>query len=274
VPFPEIDPVAFAIGPLVVRWYALAYIVGIGLGWFYGTRLIARKSLWPADTPPLTREQWLDFLFWAVIGIIVGGRLGYVIFYNPAYFAANLAEIPMLWAGGMSFHGGLLGMIIAITWFARRHKAPLLPLLDLLGAAAPIGLFFGRIANFINGELFGRRTDLPWGIVFPMGGPEPRHPSQLYEAALEGLLLFVLFFILIRFFAALKRPGLIAGLFGIGYGLSRILVEMVREPDAHIGYLPLGLTMGMVLSLPVLIAGIGLVAYALRKPAGRAGAEG
>ncbi len=274
MPFPEIDPVAFAIGPLVVRWYALAYIVGIGLGWFYGTRLIARQSLWPADAPPLTREQWLDFLFWAVIGIIVGGRLGYVIFYNPAYFAANPAEIPMLWAGGMSFHGGLLGMIIAITWFARRHKAPLLPLLDLLGAAAPIGLCFGRIANFINGELFGRPTDLPWGIVFPMGGPEPRHPSQLYEAALEGLLLFGLFFILIRFFGALKRPGLIAGLFGIGYGLSRILVEMVREPDAHIGYLPFGLTMGMVLSLPVLIAGIGLIAYAMRKPADRAGAEG
>ncbi|HUV32757.1 MAG TPA: prolipoprotein diacylglyceryl transferase [Devosiaceae bacterium] len=266
MPLPDIDPIAFSLGPLAVRWYALGYIVGIGLAWAYGRRLVGQRSLWRDSTPPFTPPQWLDFLFWAVVGIVGGGRLGYVIFYNPGYFAAHPAEIVMTWQGGMSFHGGLIGVCLVVWLFSRRNGAPVLSALDLLGATAPIGLLFGRLGNFINGELYGRATTLPWGVVFPGGGPEPRHPSQLYEAALEGLALFVILRFATHMRLTLRRPGLTAGLFGIGYAVARILVEAVRDPDAHIGYLYGGwLTMGMVYSLPVLAFGLWLLSASRRK---------
>lgn len=264
--FPQIDPVAFAIGPIAVRWYGLAYLAGVGLGMLYGIALLARPSLWVDNTPPFRRGEWIDFGFWAILGIVIGGRIGYVIFYDPFYFAANPIAIIQTWDGGMSFHGGLLGLIAVLAWFTKGKKIRILSALDLLGATAPIGLALGRIANFINGELYGRVTDLPWGMVFPTGGPLPRHPSQLYEAALEGLVLFLVIRIVTHVWQGLRRPGLVAGIFGIGYALSRIAVEFVRLPDAQIGYLYGGwLTIGMLYSLPVLLAGAGLVAFALRR---------
>lgn len=263
LPLPTIDPIAIQIGPLAIRWYALAYLAGVLLGAVYGWSLLRRKSLWADNAPPFPANDIFDFAFWAVIGIVVGGRTGYVLFYNLAFFMAHPAEIIALWDGGMSFHGGLAGIIVAMALFTRSKGGRILSSLDLLGAIGTIGLFLGRIANFINGELFGAETTLPWGVVFPLGGDVPRHPSQLYEAALEGLLLFLV----IRYFThvryALRRPGLVAGIFGIGYSLSRILVEFVRLPDPQLGYLWGGwLTMGQLLSLPTLIAGIALVVYA------------
>ncbi len=269
MPFPEIDPIAFSLGPLVVRWYALAYLFGIGLGTAYGVVLLARKTLWWQNRPPLTGSQFIDFAFWAVLGAIIGGRIGYVLFYNPTYFFANPMQILQVWNGGMSFHGGLIGVVTAMTFFARHKGANILSSWDLLATLAPIGLFLGRLANFINGELYGRVTSLPWGVVFPGGGDLPRHPSQLYEALLEGLILFIALRIATHVFYSLRRPGLVAGLFGIGYALSRLLVEQVRLPDIQVGYLYADwLTLGMVLTLPLLIGGIILVAISLRQPNG------
>ncbi|NOZ31729.1 MAG: prolipoprotein diacylglyceryl transferase [Alphaproteobacteria bacterium] len=265
--FPQIDPVAIAFGPIAIRWYSLGFIFGISLAWAYGRMLLARPDLWPGSKPPFDRTQWLDFLFTAIVGIIVGGRLGYVAFYNAPYFMANPLDIFKLWQGGMSFHGGLIGLSLAIWLFCRKHKVSILTALDLLAAISAIGLLFGRIANFVNGELFGRITDVPWGIIFPGGGPLPRHPSQLYEAALEGVVLFFAIRVATHMFASLRRPGLTAGLFGVGYATARILVETVREPDIQIGLLPGGLTMGMVLSIPVALAGVWLIVAARRQPA-------
>jgi phosphatidylglycerol:prolipoprotein diacylglycerol transferase len=267
VPFPEIDPIAFAIGPFAVRWYALAYLGGVLLGAAYATTLLGRKTLWRDDRPPFEPSAIWDFAFWAVIGIVVGGRVGYVLFYNLPAYIENPMEIIAVWDGGMSFHGGMAGLMIAMALFTRAKGGSILSSMDLLGAIATIGLFLGRMANFINAELYGAPTDLPWGVVFPTDPDQvPRHPSQLYEAALEGVLLFVVIHILARYFNALKRPGLIAGIFGIGYALSRIAVEFVRLPDVQIGYLYGGwLTMGMVLSLPILAGGIVLVLYASRR---------
>lgn len=260
LPFPDIDPIAFTIGPLAIRWYALGYIVGISLAWAYGRSLLTNKALWPGETPPLAASQWLDFLFWGVVGIVVGGRLGYVIFYNLPYYAAHPLEIVMTWRGGMSFHGGLIGVCLVIWMFCRLNRAPILSALDLLGAVAPLGLMFGRIANFINGELFGRPTDLPWGVIFPLGGPEPRHPSQLYEAGLEGIVLFLALRVATHTGMTLRRPGLTGGLFALGYAVARLVVETVREPDAHIGYLFGGwLTLGMIYTLPVAAIGLWLI---------------
>lgn len=270
LPFPEINPIAFAIGPIAVRWYALAYLAGIGLGAYYGVHLLSRKSLWWDNKPPLTPAQFLDFAFWAVLGAILGGRLGYVLFYNPLHFAANPIQIFQVWQGGMSFHGGLAGVVIAMVLFARHKGSNILSALDLLGAVAPFGLLLGRIANFINAELYGRETSLPWGVVFPGGGEIARHPSQLYEALLEGLILFLVLRFVTHMAYGLRRPGLVAGLFGVGYALSRILVEQVRLPDPHIGYLYANwITLGMVLTLPVLIAGIYLTIVGMRRPGGR-----
>ena len=266
MPFPDIDPVAFAIGPFVVRWYALAYLAGVLGGAAYGAAILRRHGLWPDNRPPFEPGAIWDFAFWSVIGIIVGGRLGYVLFYNPGYYLQNPGEIVAVWDGGMSFHGGLAGIMLAMALFTRAKGGNILSGFDLLGAIGTIGLFLGRVANFINGELFGAPTALPWGVVFPTDPEQlPRHPSQLYEAALEGVLLFLVIMVLAFRTRALKRPGLIAGIFGIGYALSRIFVEFFRLPDGQLGYLYGGwLTMGMVLSLPVLVAGIGLVVYALR----------
>lgn len=266
MPFPAIDPVAFALGPIVVRWYALAYLMGVVLGAAYGQALLRRHGLWRDNRPPFEPAAIWDFAFWAIIGIVVGGRLGYVLFYNLPVYLSNPMEVFALWDGGMSFHGGLAGIMLAMAGFTRFKGGNILSGFDLLGAIGTIGLFLGRIANFINGELFGAPTDLPWGVVFPTDPLQlSRHPSQLYEAALEGVVLFLVIRLLTHRLGALKKPGLVSGVFGIGYAASRIFVEFFRLPDQQVGYLYGGwLTMGMVLSLPVLMAGIGLVAYALR----------
>lgn len=267
LPFPEIDPIAFEIGPFAVRWYALAYLGGVLLGLLYGASLLNRRSLWAAHTPPMKPGEFFDFAFWAVIGIVVGGRLGYVLFYSPAYFLANPLEILEVWTGGMAFHGGAVGLALAMIVWAGLKKRDILSGLDLLAAVAPIGLFLGRVANFVNAELYGSETTMPWGVVFPGAGDLPRHPTQLYEAALEGLVLFLILRWVTHVAFGLRKPGLVAGLFGVGYAAARILVEFWRLPDAHIGYLYEGwMTMGMVLSLPILIAGLALVTWALRPP--------
>jgi phosphatidylglycerol:prolipoprotein diacylglycerol transferase len=270
VPFPNIDPIAFSIGPIVVRWYALAYLIGVLGGAAYATTLLRRHGLWKDNRPPFEPAAIWDFAFWAVIGIIIGGRIGYVLFYNLGYYAANPGEIIALWDGGMSFHGGLAGIMLAMALFTRFKGGNILSGMDLLGAIGTIGLFLGRVANFINAELYGAPTTLPWAVVFPTDPEQlPRHPSQLYEALLEGVLLFIVIRIATNHLGALKRPGLVAGIFGIGYALSRTFVEFFRLPDAQLGYLYGGwLTMGMVLSLPILVAGIGLVLYAMRPARG------
>lgn len=272
VPFPDINPIAFEIGPLVVRWYGLAYLAGVALGVLYGMAILDRKSLWVDNAPPFKPAEWLDFGFWAVLAIIIGGRLGFVIFYDPLTYLASPLAIVQTWDGGMSFHGGLIGLVTALAIFAWRKKASFLSGIDLLGAVAPLGLLLGRIANFVNGELYGKETDLPWGIVFPTGGPLPRHPSMLYEAALEGLVLFLVIRLITHVYRGLRKPGLVAGIFGIGYALSRIMVEFVRLPDPQVGYVYGGwVTLGMVYSVPVLLVGLALVLYASRKkqPRGR-----
>lgn len=265
LPFPAIDPVLIELGPFAIRWYALAYIAGILLGWRYMRRLVANDRLWGA-TPRPQQIDIDDFVIWATLGIILGGRIGYVLFYSLEFYLLHPEEILAVWSGGMSFHGGFLGVVVAMVIFARRRGLSVLTFFDLSGAAAPIGLFFGRIANFINGELWGRPTDVPWAMVFPTGGDEPRHPSQLYEAALEGVVLFLLVRLATHRYGSLKRPGLTAGLFAAGYGLARFTVEFFRMPDAHIGFLAGGLTMGMLLSLPMILAGLGLALWALRGP--------
>jgi phosphatidylglycerol:prolipoprotein diacylglycerol transferase len=262
LPFPTIDPVLISVGPFAIRWYALAYVGGIVGGWWLARRVAAAKQYW-GGVSPMRREDIDDVIVWVALGIVLGGRLGYVLFYNPAYFAANPSEIFVLWRGGMSFHGGFLGTILGLLLFARARGIPLLSILDVAAIVTPIGLFLGRIANFINGELWGRVTDVPWAFVFPGGGPQPRHPSQLYEGALEGIVLFAILLYAWRR-GALKYPGLIGGIFVGGYGVARIVSEFFREPDAHIGYLTGGLTMGMLLSLPMLAVG-GVAIYLARS---------
>jgi phosphatidylglycerol---prolipoprotein diacylglyceryl transferase len=265
LPFPAFDPVLVQIGPLAIRWYALAYIVGILGGWLYARAIIRAERLWDGK-PPLTVVDFDDFILWVTLGIILGGRLGYVLFYNPAYFFANPSEIVQLWKGGMSFHGGFLGCVIAVIAFARYRGIPVLSLGDIVCGVAPIGLFLGRLANFINAELWGRTTDVAWAFVFPGAGPLPRHPSQLYEATLEGIVLFIVLAVMMRG-GALKRPGTILGAFCLGYGIARTICEFFREPDQQLGFLWGGLTMGMLLSLPLMIAGITLIMAARRaKP--------
>ncbi len=261
--FPTIDPIALQIGPIAIKWYGLAYVAALSFAWWYARKLAGSTELW--KTSFLSPSQVDDLLFWCALGVVVGGRLGYVLFYNPGYYLSNLAEIPAVWQGGMSFHGGFLGVVLAMYLFARAKGVEFLQIFDLAGAVVPAGLFFGRIANFINAELWGRATDVPWGVVFPSGGPGPRHPSQLYEAALEGVVLFVLIWWLSHRLLKFHQPGFVAGTFAAGYGASRIVVEFFREPDAHIGYLAGPITMGMVLSFPMLIAGLGLMVWAGRR---------
>ncbi|ANW04251.1 prolipoprotein diacylglyceryl transferase [Bradyrhizobium icense] len=265
IAFPVFDPVAFSIGPIAIRWYALAYIGGIVLGWIYARSLLKNERRWGGPAP-ITLVQLDDFILWVTIGIILGGRTGYVLFYNPIFFIQHPAEIFQLWNGGMSFHGGFLGCVAAVMLFARLNNIPILSLGDITTAVAPIGLFLGRLANFINSELWGRETDssVPWAMVFPNGGPEPRHPSQLYEAGLEGILLFAVLAVMVRM-GALKRPGLILGSFIAIYALARITSEFFREPDPQLGFLWGGLTMGMLLSVPMIIAGAILIMMAWRR---------
>lgn len=257
LPFPDIDPVIISLGPVDLRWYGLSYVLSILLGWGYTKILLQRPNLWQNNTAPMQVIDVDDFVLWAAIAIVAGGRLGYIIFYDFATLLENPARIIQVWNGGMSFHGGFTGVFLAMLIFARLRKINVWSLFDVVCAAAPIGIFFGRIANFINGELWGRLSPAPWAMIFPEGGPFPRHPSQLYEAILEGLFLFILLAIMCFVFKKLKQPGFVAGMFVAGYGSARIIVEFFREPDTHIGFLFGGwVTMGMVLSLPLLAVGI------------------
>jgi phosphatidylglycerol:prolipoprotein diacylglycerol transferase len=249
IPFPVIDPVLVQIGPFAIRWYALAYIVGIVAGWMLARRLVA--------LPPVvaTRQQVDDFVTWATLGIILGGRLGYVLFYRAGHYLTHPLEILQVWQGGMSFHGGALGVIVALILYCRQQRIDLLGFGDRVTAVIPIGLCLGRLANFINGELWGRVTDAPWGMVFPTGGPEPRHPSQLYQAGLEGVVLFILLQVLVHVPAIRARRGFVAGAFLAGYGFARSVGEIFRQPDAFLGFLFAGATMGQLLSVPMILVG-------------------
>ncbi len=265
--FPDFDPVLVQIGPIAIRWYALAYVAGILLGWRWTVALVKTHRLWRGAAPTANERQVDDLVLWVTLGIILGGRLGYVLFYRPDLIWTDPMEIVRTWNGGMSFHGGLLGVTAALFGFALFNKINVIRLADMTAACVPIGLFFGRVANFINGELWGRPTDAPWGVIFPFAGPEPRHPSQLYEAALEGLALFALLLWATHFAKLLPRKGAVSGLFLLGYGLSRIVLEGVREPDRGMPDFPLGLTMGAMLSIPMVIVGIGLILYSRRPGA-------
>ena len=285
MPFPEFDPVLIHLGPLPIRWYALAYVAGIVLGWWYASRLARRESLWAPGRSPVNTTQLDDLVLWITLGIILGGRFGYALFYKPVMFAQLFTghtlgerfELLQLWTGGMSFHGGFLGVAIAIILFARRQQINILSLGDLVAPVVPLGLFFGRIANFINGELWGRETTVPWAIRFCNArieqmygfcpaGDVPRHPSQLYEAGLEGLLLFSVLSLAIWKFKLLQKPGYITGLFLVGYGVCRAALENVRQPDYGMPAFPFGLTMGMMLSIPMILVGGWLIWRAWNRP--------
>jgi phosphatidylglycerol:prolipoprotein diacylglycerol transferase len=260
VTFPQIDPVAFSIGPFAVRWYALAYIAALIFAIWYAKRLVRNEHLWNGKTPTATPQQIDDLFIWITLGVVLGGRLGYVLFYNPLHYATHPIDIVRMWDGGMSFHGGFLGVVVALLLYARRIGMTLDRLLDLGAAVTPVGLGLGRLANFVNGELWGRPSDVPWAMIFPADPSQlPRHPSQLYEAALEGLLLFIVIWIAIHRFKALSHPGRAAGIFALGYGLSRIFVEFFREPDSQLGYFLGFITMGMILSLPLVAIGVWLL---------------
>ena len=260
IPFPAIDPVIVHLGPFAIRWYALAYIVGLVLGWRLLRRIVARPGwqITPADVD--------DLLFYATLGVIFGGRLGYALFYQTGLYLSNPLEILYVWRGGMSFHGGLAGVLVACWLFARQRRMPFLEVADAAALVAPLGLLLGRLANFVNGELWGRPTDVPWAMVFPFAGPEPRHPSQLYEAALEGLLLFVVMQAIA--WGRRRDPaerGLPGGVVLAGYGLCRIAVEFFREPDFQLGFLVGGATMGQLLSIPMVLAGLWLIVRSQRR---------
>ena len=272
--FPSIDPVLFEIGPFSLRWYALAYVVGIFLGWWYAKRLVGNPALWGAKGAPMKPADVDDFVVWATLGIILGGRLGYVLFYDLARYIQNPAEIFALWEGGMSFHGGFLGTVLAMILFARSRRIPVWSLIDVIAPSVTFGLFLGRLANFANGELFGRVADLPWTFVFPNGGPDPRHPSQLYEAALEGVALFIVLRVLTHRYHKLTTPAFVSGAFAAGYGIARTFVEFFREPDFHIGYLAGGLTMGMLLSIPMIVAGVAVMIWSSRRSAAKGATAG
>ena len=288
IPFPDISNEVFSIevfsAHLALRWYALAYLAGLLAGFWVIRRLMRRPALWPGDRAPMAPERTDDLLTAIILGVIIGGRLGFVLFYQPLHYLSHPVEILKVWEGGMSFHGGFLGVLAAGLWFARRNGVPPAQLSDAMALVTPIGLFFGRLANFVNAELWGRPTDLPWGVVFPGAAAQDcpgiapglcaRHPSQLYEAGLEGLLLGLLLWLLVRR-GALKRPGLVTGLFLAGYGAARFAVEFVRQADAqfitpdnplghalHLG--GFGLSMGQILSLPMILAGIWLIGRARR----------
>lgn len=257
IPFPQIDPVVFQLGFFSLRWYSLAYIFGIIGAWFLARKMSTKKE------SVFTVLKIDDFLVWATVGIILGGRLGYVLFYNAAYYFEFPLKILALWQGGMSFHGGLIGVIIATVLFARKRKIPVFEMSDILVCVAPVGLFLGRLANFSNGELFGRVThNVPWAIIFPDGGPEPRHPSQLYEACLEGVILFIVLNSIFWFSKRLqKRTGFLTGMFFLLYGIFRFFLEYTREPDGHLGFILYNLSMGQLLCVPMILYGL----YLIRK---------
>ena len=248
--FPNINPVALDLGVIKIRWYALSYIVGILLSWFLILKIIKIKKI------DLNSKEISDLVSNCMIGIIIGGRLGYVFFYNPEYYSNNLLEIFKIWNGGMSFHGGFIGVIFAVIYSSKLFKIPILTFADLIAIVAPVGLFFGRLANFINGELFGRTTNHSFGIIFPNGGDVPRHPSQLYEAFFEGIVLFIILWVMMHLFDLLKKPGIISSLFIFLYGVFRFIIEFFREPDQHIGLMYFEFSMGQILSLPMILIGL------------------
>jgi phosphatidylglycerol:prolipoprotein diacylglycerol transferase len=258
IPFPAIDPVLVQLGPFAIRWYALAYITGIVGGWTLARRLVQRPG-WVIDGVAVD-----DLVLYVTLGIILGGRLGYVLFYQPEWYLTHPVEILHVWRGGMSFHGALIGIITSLFLFAWKRGIPVLEIGDIVAAVGPLGLFLGRIANFINGELWGRTSDVPWAVIFPGAGPLPRHPSQLYEAVLEGLVLFVVLAWLAHKPELRARHGFIGGVFLLGYGIARTISEIFREPEALIGMLPFGTTWGQWLSLPMVIAGLVLMVRAKR----------
>ena len=266
IAFPSISPITIKIGPIAIRWYALAYLAGFLLSWVYALRIVK----WDKDKPDTTPYRRVaatdidDFLPWAVAGVILGGRIGYILFYQFAMYAEHPLAIFKIWEGGMSFHGGTIGVILAMIIFSIRRKIHVLRLTDIICACVPIGLFFGRIANFVNAELFGRVTTASWGVVFPNGGDEPRHPSQLYEAILEGAVLFAILAFLIRNDKIRNKPGIVSGVFLCGYALARMTVEFFREPDVQIGYIADIFTMGQILCVPMVVGGLYLIIRAYR----------
>lgn len=288
--FPDISPEIFTISigefEFALRWYAMAYIVGIVLAWRISVAAVRRPQLWPNDAAPLAPEKIEDLVSWLVLGIILGGRLGYALFYQPAYYLDNPFQVLRIWDGGMSFHGGLIGVILAAYLYFRKWNVPILSGSDMIAMGVPVGLLLGRIANFINAELWGRPTDVPWAVAFPgwaaqncgqpVGELCGRHPSQLYEAGLEGLVLGVILLVMVFWRGALKRPGRVTGVFFLGYGAARCFVEMFRQPDAQfqtptnpLGYAvqmgELGVTMGQIMSLPMIALGLYLILASGRK---------
>jgi phosphatidylglycerol:prolipoprotein diacylglycerol transferase len=264
IPYPHINPVAIALGPLKIRWYALAYLTGFLAGWRYILHLIGLDTDRKDNLRRIEKAEIDDFMSWAILGVILGGRIGYVLFYQLDLYMQNPLAIFKIWQGGMSFHGGAMGVIVAMIVFARKRHMPLLRLTDLVCCAVPIGLFFGRIANFINDELYGRVTDVPWAVVFPNGGNLPRHPSQIYEAVLEGLVLFTVLAVMAHRRRFRDRPGILSGVFLIGYAVCRMTVENFRQPDAQLGFIFADVTMGQILSAPMIIFGIILIVRARR----------
>lgn len=259
--YPVIDPVAFSVGPLPVRWYALAYLAGLLIGWAYALHIVKLDR----NAGPVKKIHIDDFFPWAIAGVILGGRIGYILFYQFHMYVSDPAAMFRVWEGGMSFHGGAMGVIIAMMLFAWRRGIPVLRLTDIICACVPIGLFFGRIANFINGELFGRVTDSPLGMVFPHGGDLPRHPSQLYEAGMEGLVLFIVLAVLVHIRSLRERAGLVSGVFLAGYAIARVFIEFFREPDGQIGFLFGGATMGQLLSIPMFLGGAFLIVFSFMR---------
>lgn len=256
IQFPNIDPVFFALGPVQFRWYGLMYLIGLSAAYLLIKRKATRKDL------PISPDQVYDMVIFAALGVFLGGRLGYTLFYNFPYYSEHPLKIIAVWEGGMSFHGGLLGTIVALLWFSKRTGIPTYTVADLAAAVTPIGLGFGRLGNFINGELYGRATDVDWCMVFPGAGPACRHPSQLYEAGLEGLLLFTLLWIIGR---RASPPGTVFWSFLTGYGLCRLFVELFREPDQHIGFMFSQITMGQILSVPMVVIGIVMLTWGFSK---------
>jgi len=259
IPFPMIDPVLLQLGPVAIRWYSLSYIAGILLGWWYAGYLNKK--------PPIvfSKKAYDDVVVWIILGIILGGRLGYILFYNLPHYLESPAEMLAVWQGGMSFHGGMIGLVTAMYIFSRKHNMRFLALVDIVSCVAPIGIFLGRIANFINGELYGRTTDVPWAVIFPRGGDLPRHPSQIYEALLEGLAILLILFIVANFTKARQKEGMLSGMFLVFYGIFRCFVEFFREPDAQLGFIFGGITMGQLLCIPMILLGIGLIVRAIIK---------
>ena len=256
IPYPNISPVFFEVGPLQFRWYGLMYLIGLTAAYFLIRRKVSQKGL------PISKDQIYDMIVWAALGVFIGGRIGYTLLYNFSYYIQHPVKFFAVWEGGMSFHGGLLGTIVSLIWFSRRQGIPIYTIADLAAAVTPIGLGFGRLGNFINGELYGRATDVGWCIVFPAGGPVCRHPSQLYEAGLEGLLLFTVLWLIGR---KPTPPGTIFWSFLTGYGLCRIVVELFREPDAHIGFIFGSISMGQMLSLPMIVIGVFMLSLGYQR---------